>query len=253
MKDMKCLDLYHLMLWFLHLQVEANIIGNHTVKQIVCVYVLWFFPSLAPSILTLDLPISYSWTEMKNELDLQSFPWTFQSLATTKYLLSIVTSKKFPDYLLVSWDCSWPEEVYVKANKRLWILSLHWGLCKVSVHREGDNLNSIINHFHKVLDEFISVIKIGRLQSITSHKPQNCSVCSWYLYVLRNHGNSQLEDILFWGQRLENVFISSFANQVLEDEQRICTWNQYRETHSVRSCFMIGNGKCKQLSDWSEL
>ena len=67
----------------------------------------------------------------------------------------------------------------------------------MSVHREGDNLNSIINHFHKVLDEFISIIKIGcALAEITSHKPQNFSVFSRNLYALEVHGNSQSEDIL---------------------------------------------------------
>ena len=62
------------------------------------------------------------------------------------------------------------------------------------------------------------------LLEITSHKPQNFSVSSRHLYVLGIYGNLQLEAILILRlEAAEYVFISLISNQVLEDEQRICT------------------------------
>ena len=76
-----------------------------------------------------------------------------------------------------------------------------------------------------VLVYFISIIMNARaLLEITSHKPENFSVSSRHLYVLGVHGDLQLEAILILRPEAgEYVFISLIANQVLEDEQRICT------------------------------
>ena len=50
------------------------------------------------------------------------------------------------------------------------------------------------------------MIKIGpALPQITTHRLQNFSVDSQNLYALEVHGNFQLEEILFGGQRLENM------------------------------------------------
>ena len=65
---------------------------------------------------------------------------------------------------------------------------------------------SLVNRFYKVLVYFVSIIMNARaLAEITSHKPKNFSVSSRHLYLLGIYGNLQLEEILFGGQRLENI------------------------------------------------
>ena len=81
------------------------------------------------------------------------------------------------------------------------------------------------NSLHAVLEYFISIIMNAHaLLEITSHKPGNFYVSSRHLIVLGTAGDLQLEAILILRPEAgEYVFISLIANQVLEDEQRICT------------------------------
>ena len=83
----------------------------------------------------------------------------------------------------------------------------------------------LIDSFHEVLVLFIPIIMNARaLLEITSHKPGNFYVSSRHLIVLGTAGDLQLEAILILRPEAgEYVFISLIANQLLEDEQKICT------------------------------
>ena len=97
---------------------------------------------------------------------------------------------------------------------------------------------SLVNRFYKVLVYFVSIIMNARaLSEITLHKPQNFSVSSRHLYVLGIYGNLQLENILFGGQRLENM--CSFLQ--LQTKYWKTSRESARETHTLWRVL---------LSDW---
>ena len=108
------------------------------------------------------------------------------------------------------------------------------GVCGSSLVEE-----LLVNHFHGVSVSFVSIIMIDlALAEFALQRPQKFSVSSRHLYSPGIYGDLDSE-VRCWRKCVYFIHCKPSIGR--------------RATYCARSCFLIGNEKCKQHSDWSEL